>query len=966
MKKFLSLVLALVMTMSLVTISAGAKDFTDADKVTYTEAVDVLSAVKVIDGYTDGAFKPTTQLNRGQAAKILCNMLLGPTTAAALKADAAPFKDVAADNTFAGYIAYCVKAGIIDGYTDGTFKPTAPLTGYAFMKYLLGALGYDKDVEGYNGANWSINVAKQALAIGLDDGLTSDFDGTKTVTREEACLFALNAMKATLVEYDQKTSINVGGAEVVISGSKAYPVSWDEGIKKDGHIEDDGMVQFAEKYFSKLILDQTNDDLARPADVWTFEGKSVGTYALTADQTYTEEVEGGKIYKDLGLTKSTTVSAYFVNGVPQSTVTLSKGDTETEFGGNGVETTVYYFTDGSVWISEVQYYVGDVAAKYAATSKKDAYITIAPRIAGGVAGNFTTEDFNVDDIVLYTYSQKTGATGIKSVEVAETVKGALTNYTVGKQAVVGGETYKYSENIANGASSTLINKNIEVEVVLDKYGYAIDINDNGVKNYAVVTKIKTGSGDFNDEDKAQLLLTDGTTSGSVTLTNDPADVSTGAGKLEPGDIVTYTINSKGKYTLAEVSTVKDATSVTTGTELVKNGSDTLDSVFGSGYALKANGKTTFLVKDSAGNYSAYTGIKNVPSIKRNATADDSTNDLLVNSYAKAGAVAATLVYVDASKYANVTSSDTLFILGKSSVKVTEDEKIGSYYTYNAIINGEITKINSATQLTSYELYNAVSYDSNNVATVGTALTTKGTGTVAKANDVIGLNGSYYNYTNDCKVFYINVDGDIIPTSVNAISTDANDNVWFKLVNSEVTYIFIEEVAGVQAPTLSSDTQVLDFVVTPGSTTADFRLYVEDGSAADTLTVDKIGALLEDAGWTNVEYDGANDTWSFSKGFASYTGMTITQTQVYAVTVEVTSSLASVLTAKADVKYAAAGDVVTVTITKKTGGSISSNKTLTATDGTHTATGTASSGTSPITGTVTINASTDADITITVS
>ena len=959
MKKFLSLVLALVMTMSLVTISAGAKDFTDDSSITYEEAIDVMSAVKVIDGYPDGAFKPTTQLNRGQAAKILCNMLLGPTTAAALKADAAPFKDVAADNTFAGYIAYCVKAGIIDGYTYGTFKPTAPLTGYAFMKYLLGALGYDKDVEGYNGANWSINVAKQALAIGLDDGLTSDFDGTKTVTREEACLFALNAMKATLVEYDQKTSINVGGAEVVISGSKAYPVSWDEGIKNDGHIEDDGMVQFAEKYFSKLILDQTNDDLARPADVWTFEGKSVGTYALTADQTYTEEVEGGKIYKDLGLTKSTTVSAYFVNGVPQSTVTLSKGDTETEFGGNGAETTVYYFTDGSVWISEVQYYVGDVAAKYAATSKKDAYITIAPRIAGGVAGNFTTEDFNVDDIVLYTYSQKTGATGIKSVEVAETVKGALTNYTVGKQAVVGGKTYKYSENIANGATSTLINKNIEVEVVLDKYGYAIDINDNGVKNYAVVLNAKALTGDFGDETKAQLLLTDGTTTGTVNLTN--TNLTSEIDTLEKGDIVTYTINSKGKYTLTEVADV--ATTTATSTDLIKNGDDTLhDANFGTGAELKANGKTIFLVKDSAGNYTAYTGIKNVPTITTKST----NSGMAINSYAKAGAVAATLVYVDASACANVISSDTIFVLGKSSTKVTEDEKIGSYYTYNAIVNGEITKINSATKLTSYELYDAVSYDSNNVATVGTALTTKGTGTIAKANDVIGLAGSYYNYTDTCKVFYINSDGDIIPTSVNAIATDANDNVWFKKVNSEITYIFIQEVTGVQAPTLSSDTQVLDFVVTPGSTTADFRLYVEDGSAADTLTVDQIGALLEDAGWTNVEYDGANDTWSFSKGFASYTGMTITQTQVYAVTVEVTSSLASVLTAKADVKYAAAGDVVTVTITKKTGGSISSNKTLTATDGTHTATGTASSGTSPITGTVTINASTDADITITVS
>ena len=59
MKKFLSLVLALVMTMSLVTVSAGAKDFTDSTKIQYAEAVDVMSAVKVIDGYAEGDFRPT-------------------------------------------------------------------------------------------------------------------------------------------------------------------------------------------------------------------------------------------------------------------------------------------------------------------------------------------------------------------------------------------------------------------------------------------------------------------------------------------------------------------------------------------------------------------------------------------------------------------------------------------------------------------------------------------------------------------------------------------------------------------------------------------------------------------------------------------------------------------------------------------------------------------------------------------
>ena len=107
MKKFLSLVLALAMAMSLVTISAGAKDFTDDSKITYKEAVDVVSSLDIVDGYTDGSFNPTNTLTRGAAAKIICNLILGPTTADALSADTAPFKDVPVTNEFAGYIAYC-------------------------------------------------------------------------------------------------------------------------------------------------------------------------------------------------------------------------------------------------------------------------------------------------------------------------------------------------------------------------------------------------------------------------------------------------------------------------------------------------------------------------------------------------------------------------------------------------------------------------------------------------------------------------------------------------------------------------------------------------------------------------------------------------------------------------------------------------------------------------------------------
>ena len=107
MKKFLSLVLALVMTMSLVTVSAGAKDFADDSKINYDEAVAVMSTLGVVGGYADGSFNPGTTLTRGAAAKIICNVILGTTTANALVAKTAPYSDVPANHTFAGYIAYC-------------------------------------------------------------------------------------------------------------------------------------------------------------------------------------------------------------------------------------------------------------------------------------------------------------------------------------------------------------------------------------------------------------------------------------------------------------------------------------------------------------------------------------------------------------------------------------------------------------------------------------------------------------------------------------------------------------------------------------------------------------------------------------------------------------------------------------------------------------------------------------------
>ena len=617
MKKFLSLVLALVMTMSLVTVSAGAKDFSDNSKIAYKEAVDVMSAVKVIDGYTDGSFNPTATLTRGAAAKIICNLILGPTTASALVADAAPYSDVPTNHTFAGYIAYCQKTGIISGYADGTFKPANSLTGYAFMKMLLGALGYKAEQEGYTGANWSIQVAKRAMNIGLKDDLVGDFNGVKAVTREEACLYAFNTLKATMVEYDKNSTVTVGN--ITIKEQSDAKDMANTG-KTDGNIDKDGKMQFAEKYFTDLKMFSATDDFSRPATQWKIKAEEVGKYTDTPNLTYTKAVKAGDIYKDLALgstidKKDVTV---YINGekAEDASVALKKGS-DSKIGKdyleksgkkystakNGVLTEVFYDKDDdSAIITQVVTYVGQINKSVKATSSKDAYVVIDQLPMDGPNANVmavpsdltgktvsgtlefeTNESYEDDAYVLYTYSQT--ADEVKSLAVAEKVEGYVSqtiNKTDDKDAnnglTLAGTSYKMSAAYS-GEELGEISVKEDHTAYLDQYGYAIYVEEiEEIGNYALLVNV-ANKGTFVGK-KAELVFTDGTTK-VVTAEKDYSKVSNlkldldGNGKYDDDDqklwddrtspisgalkapvIVTYKVDNDGVYTLKAVAVAK--------------------------------------------------------------------------------------------------------------------------------------------------------------------------------------------------------------------------------------------------------------------------------------------------------------------------------------------------------------------------------------------------------------------------
>ena len=284
LKKVLALVLALVMSLSLVTI-ANAADFSDNADIDYSEAVDVMVAAGIIDGVGNNSFDPNGTLTREQAAKLITYMLMGENSDK-LGVEGSSFNDVAATRWSAPAIEYCAAMGIIDGAGDGNFYPAGKLTGYAFAKMLLTAIGYDSQIEKFVGAGWTIPVASIGMEVGLHDGLEKMF-GSAELSRQEAAQMALNAIEAPLVEYDKQANITVNGAEVSVGSAVAKYVTTtiakQQNISKDtltnaSDANPNYLVEFGEKYLPNLRLVSDDDEFDRPSHTWIYKSEEIGTY----------------------------------------------------------------------------------------------------------------------------------------------------------------------------------------------------------------------------------------------------------------------------------------------------------------------------------------------------------------------------------------------------------------------------------------------------------------------------------------------------------------------------------------------------------------------------------------------------------------------------------------------------------------------------------------------------------------
>jgi hypothetical protein len=99
--------------------------FTDvAGSSTFCTEIEQIAAWGLVNGFSDGSYHPSSGLSRQAIVAILYRLAGEPTVVAAGQS----FTDVPPHHPFYDEIEWAQQRGVVHGYGDGTFRPTAPLT----------------------------------------------------------------------------------------------------------------------------------------------------------------------------------------------------------------------------------------------------------------------------------------------------------------------------------------------------------------------------------------------------------------------------------------------------------------------------------------------------------------------------------------------------------------------------------------------------------------------------------------------------------------------------------------------------------------------------------------------------------------------------------------------------------------------------------------------------------------------
>ena len=598
LKRALSLTLASVMLLGMMVVGAGAASYPDVDESNNIEAIEVMQAVKVMEGDSAGNFDPDRPVSRAEMAVIMALLLdldydyyRGTKT----------FDDV--PNWCAPYVAACYANGIVSGYNATTYGSADTVNAVQAASMMMRALGYFKYSEDYEG-DFILSTVKQASKIELFKNINAN--STDPLTRNQVAQLALNTLRSNIVDFAGDPGFEVNGVKV------GYRPQYDPRTGTEskynaiagltttlGKDESRYYVQLGEQLYNGdlRLVDTAADDYDRPARHWEYNGKAIGTYAKNEllREEYTTGISGKDLYS---LLSAATIKeydvTYYVDGAVNDTIKDSNmirtNDRTYETTGKGVLTQVYVDnTNKEITIVSINTFLAKATADYndkKGTLSVEVYApktttkTIEVEEVPGI------EEYKSGDYILVNWAE-IGSTGNKMeiVDVAapETQSDVkISKYSEESYVVTGGTQYDYAKRgiYKNelGAYTSGSLKDHSYILYFDKYGYLAGVREfEGTKNYLFLAAydgtgshmgIKTfpGAAVFLDGTMEEIQINVTDTNKNLTWKNNVGTVAEidhdNYPKLEDGDnqynrwftYTTTTKNGNTVYTLKPVIT----------------------------------------------------------------------------------------------------------------------------------------------------------------------------------------------------------------------------------------------------------------------------------------------------------------------------------------------------------------------------------------------------------------------------
>lgn len=743
LKKALSVVLASAMLFGMMVVGTGAAH-ADVKAEHNVEAIAVVSAAGIMGANEE--FNPDANITRNEMAVVMVNML--DLDVADYKG-ASNFTDVPA--WAADYVDACYANGIVSGVSATEYNGGANVTTAEAALMMLKALGYFDQAK-LN--DWLLDTIKMASKIDLLDGI--DAKATAKLTRNDVAQLALNALEATCVEeiaMGSNTSIKGEDIEITIDSNVVRNDLTTS--RYDYNASEENTLQLIEKlYGADFSKGDTTDKFGRPGFAWVDEeedeeivfiaDKALAVYAAG-------EMDADTLTDDFDEDDWNSENTFSV---------IYNGSTHAQnlawfYGANGVTIEVYGDKDDKVieTVVAIEAYIAEVTEVVTDEDDKVEAMELTVYLPGFSAEiDIDVEDdedayelvkgYEEDDFLMVTVAQDwetEGADALMAVADVKAIEGEITakSLDAGLNGWVKIDGVKYETAWVYAGAAADLNKESEGTFYLvDNFVVYADTTEAETDDvYAVVLQAGQESTWNSVTYKAEVLYMDGTT--EVIETVEAARAGTAVTVEYDEDEEAYALE------IVDVTDLEDATIEKGKTAIVDDEANVV---------AKANGKTVYLIiKLDDGEFDSaksYTGYKSVASTDVTALVviGEGTAEYVIAVYGSA---------VDAE------SDDMIYVVGASRSDNLIEDEIGNYYTYTALVAGEIVEI-MATDSDLDGLYSDATIDEDDIYTALTPaadVTTTAAGVKFEkaADDVITIAGDEFAYADDCALYVVDED-----------------------------------------------------------------------------------------------------------------------------------------------------------------------------------------------------------------